>query len=74
MEINEDDMDRACSTHVEITNAYKMLVVEPQWKRPSRRPRHWWKNNIRTELRKVWCEGVDWIELDRNRVQWRTFV
>ena len=47
---------------------------KPQGKRPHGRPRHRWEDNIKTDLQEVGCEGVDWIELARDRNWWRAFV
>jgi len=35
-------------------NAYKILVIKPEGKRPLRRPRHRWEDDIRIDLREVW--------------------
>jgi hypothetical protein len=35
----------------EMRNAYKILVGKPEGKRPLRRTRHRWENNIRMDLR-----------------------
>jgi hypothetical protein len=43
----------------EIRNAYKILVQKPDGKRPLRRPRYRWEDNIKTDLRKTGLEGVD---------------
>jgi hypothetical protein len=39
-------MGRACSTNVEMRNAYRKLVKYPEGKRPVERQRHRWLNNI----------------------------
>jgi hypothetical protein len=44
-------MDRACSTHGEKGNAYKILVGKPEGKRSLGRPRRRRENNIRMDLR-----------------------
>jgi hypothetical protein len=41
-------------------DAYKVLVQEPEEKRPLGRPRHWWEDNTEMDLR------VD-ITQDRDR-------
>jgi hypothetical protein len=55
-------MGWACSTE-EMRNAYKILVRKPKWKRPLRRPRHRWEDDITMDLRQIGWEGVDWIHL-----------
>jgi len=59
-------MDGACSTHREMKNAYKLLTEKPERKRPLRRPRHRWENNVRMGLRevgeKVWIECI-WFRI-----------
>jgi hypothetical protein len=37
-------------------NPYKILVGEPEGKRPRGRPRHMWEDNIRMDLREVGWE------------------
>jgi hypothetical protein len=32
------------------------------------------EDNIKKSLRKVGCEGVNWIRLVQDGVQWRVFV
>jgi hypothetical protein len=40
-------MSRACSTHGEKRNEYKVLVGKPEGKRPLGRPRRRWEDNIK---------------------------
>jgi hypothetical protein len=59
----------------EMRSAYnKILVVEPQGKRPLGRRKRSRKNNIRMGLREVWWEGVDWMHLAQDRDQWRAVI
>jgi hypothetical protein len=52
-------------------NAYILLVVKPEGKRPLGRPRRRWVDNIRMALGEVgWCD-VDWIGLAKDRNRWR---
>jgi hypothetical protein len=51
-------------------NAYKILVGKPEGKRPFRRPRCRWKDNIIMDIREIGWEGVDWIHLAQDRNQW----
>jgi hypothetical protein len=41
------------------------LVEKPEGKRPLRRPRRRWGDNIRIDLQEVGCGGMDWIGLLR---------
>jgi hypothetical protein len=54
-------------------NAYRILVVKPEGKRPIGRPRHRWEDNIKMNLREGWGD-VDWIYLAQDRDQWRAVV
>jgi hypothetical protein len=49
-------MDRACSTHGEMRNVYKL------WSESMKR-RSYWEDNITVNLREVGLEGVDWVHL-----------
>jgi hypothetical protein len=50
------------------------LVGTPEGKRPLGRPRCRWENNIRTDLRELGWEVVDWMHLYQDRHQWRAVV
>jgi hypothetical protein len=54
-------------------NAY-ILVGKSEGKRPLRRPRRRWENNIRMDLKKIVWEGVDSMHLAQNRDQWQALV
>jgi hypothetical protein len=58
----------------ETRNAYKILVEEPEGKRPLGRPRRLWVDNIRIDLGEIGWDGVDWIELAQDRDQWKALV
>ena len=53
---------------------YRVMVGKPERKRPLRRPRHRWVNNIRMDLQEVGCGYMDWIGLAQDRDRWRTLV
>jgi len=53
---------------------YRVLVGKPEGKRPLRRPRRRWVDNIRTDLQVVGCGYMNWIGLAQNRDRWRTLV
>jgi hypothetical protein len=67
-------MGRAYSTHGEKLNAYRILVGEPEGKRPQRRPRRRWVDNIKIDLSEIEWVGTDWINLVQDRDQWRALV
>ncbi|KAJ4427606.1 hypothetical protein ANN_25254 [Periplaneta americana] len=58
----------------ESRNAYRVLVGRPEGKRPLRKPRHRWEDNIKMDLRKVGYDGRDWINLAQDRDRWRAYV
>jgi hypothetical protein len=49
-------------------------VGKPEEKRPLRRRRSRWVNNIKMDLRKIRWGGVDWINLAQDRDLWRDLV
>jgi hypothetical protein len=55
-------------------NAYWILVGMLEGKRPLRRPRRRWVNNIKMDLREMGWSGMDWIDLAQDRDQWRALV
>jgi hypothetical protein len=44
-------------------NAYRILVGEPEEKRPLGRPRLRWENNITINLREMGWEGVGFMHV-----------
>jgi hypothetical protein len=42
---------------------YRVLVGNPEGKRPLGIPRRRWEDNIRMDLQEVECGVVNWIEL-----------
>jgi hypothetical protein len=44
-------------------NAYRILVENPEGKRPLGRPRRRWVDNIKMDLREIGWAGMDWIDL-----------
>jgi hypothetical protein len=67
-------MGRACSTNGAKRNAYRILVGNPEQKRPLGRPRHRWVENIKMDLREIGWDGMDWNHLAQDRDQWRALV
>jgi hypothetical protein len=50
-------MDRACNTH-KMRNTYKILIAEPERKRPLGRPRHRWEDNIKMVHKEIGCQDA----------------
>jgi hypothetical protein len=48
---------------------YRVLVGRAEGKRPLRRPRHRWDDNIKMGLREMGIDGAYWIKLAQNRVR-----
>jgi hypothetical protein len=67
-------MGRACSTNREKRDAYRILVGNPEGKRPLGRSRRRWVENIKIDLREIGWNGGDWIDLAQGRDQWRALV
>ena len=53
---------------------YRVLVGEPEGKRPLGRPRRRWEDNIKMDLHEVRCGGMDWIGLAQDMGRWRALV
>jgi hypothetical protein len=49
-------------------------VGKPKGKRPLGRPRPRWEDSIKMDLRQIGWGGVDGIDLDQDRDQWRALV
>ena len=58
----------------EETGVYRVLLGKPEGRRPLRRPRRRWVDNIRIELQEVGCWYMYWIGLAQDRDRWRTLV
>jgi hypothetical protein len=67
-------MGRACSTHGEKRNAYRILVGKLEGRRPLGRPSRRWVDNTKMYLGEIGRDGVDSIELAQDRDQWRALV
>jgi hypothetical protein len=59
---------------MEKMNACRILVENPERKRPLGSPRHRWVDNIKMDLGEIGWDGIDWIDLAEDRDQWRALV
>jgi hypothetical protein len=55
-------------------NAYSILVRKSKEKRPVGRPKRWWDDNIKVELREMGWGGKNWIHLAQDMDQWSDLV
>jgi hypothetical protein len=52
------------------TGVHRVLFGRPKGKRPLGRPRHRLEDNIKMDLRELGINGMNWIWLAQDRVQW----
>jgi hypothetical protein len=55
----------------ESRGVYGVLVGKHEGKRPLRRPRHRWGDNIKVDLQEVKCEGKDWNDVAKDSNKWQ---
>jgi hypothetical protein len=55
-------------------NTHKSFIGKPERKKPFGRPSLTCVVNIRMDLRKILCVGVDWTHLAQDRIQWQALV
>jgi hypothetical protein len=73
-QIKEDDMCKECSTNGEKRNTYMLLTGKLERKKPLRRPKRRWVDNIKMNLRGIRWGGMQWSYLAQDKGQWRTLV
>jgi hypothetical protein len=71
---SEDEMGRTCSTNWEKRNAYRILVRNPEGKRPLGGRRNRRVDNIIMNLRMIGWGDTDWIDLAQDRDRWNALV
>jgi hypothetical protein len=67
-------MGGSCSTYGDKRIMCRLLVGNPEEKRPLGKPRFRWVDNIRMDLGEVGWGDVDWIGLAQDRKRWRALV
>jgi hypothetical protein len=55
-------------------DVYRILVGKLERKRPLRRPRCKWVNNIKMYIGNIQWDVADWIDVAQDRDQWRALV
>jgi hypothetical protein len=58
----------------DMRGVFRILVGKTDGKRPLRRPRSRWGDNIKMDLQKVGFGFMDWIEVAQDRDRWRALV
>jgi hypothetical protein len=53
---------------------HRVLVGKSEGKRPPKKPRRRWENNIKMDLQEVGGGYGNWMELPEDRVRWRALV
>ena len=53
---------------------FRVLVGQPDGKRPLGRTRRRWEDNITMDPQEIGGVVMDWIELAQDRDKWRTLV
>jgi hypothetical protein len=52
----------------------EVIMGKAEGKRPLGRSRLMWADNIKMDLREIEWDGVHWIDMARDRDQWRALV
>jgi hypothetical protein len=68
-EFKKTEMVRECSTYGERRSAYRILVRKFEGRRPCRRPRRRWEDNIKMEFLVVgWraLTGLFWLRIETD--------
>jgi hypothetical protein len=55
-------------------NAYEILVGKPEGERSLGRPRRRWMYNIKMDLRERGWDGMNWLDLAKDKDQWMVLV
>ena len=55
-------------------SAFKILTGKPTGKKPLKRPRRRWEDNIRMDLEEIGIDARNWVYSTRVRNYWRTLV
>jgi hypothetical protein len=68
-QVKKCEMGRACSTNMAKRNAYRILVGDPEGRRPLGRQRRRWVDSFKMDRRQIGEGGMDCIDLAQDRDQ-----
>jgi len=72
-QVEKGQIGGTCNTNV--TWEFLNIFWSETWReRPLGTPRRRWEDNIRMDLRGIGWEGVGWIDLAEDKVQWQPLV
>ena len=54
--------------------AFKIVTDKPTGKRPLRRPRCTWEDNIIMDLEEIYINAGNWVDSSQDRNYWRAVV
>ena len=54
--------------------AFKIVTGKPSGKRPLRRPRRRWEDNIRMDFEEIGIKAGNWVDSAQDRDYWRALV
>jgi hypothetical protein len=63
-----NEMGEACGTHGGKVNCLLGFAWRTEGKRSRGRPRRMWEENVKTVLKEIGIDGVNWIRLAQDRV------
>ena len=55
-------------------SAFTILTGKPTGKRPLRRPKRRWQDNIRMDLEETGINAGNWVDSAQDRYYWRVLV
>jgi hypothetical protein len=67
-------MGRVCRTHSGTRNTYRILVGNPEGKRPLGKTKLRLEDNIKMDVREMGWGSMDWIDLSYDRDQCRALM
>jgi hypothetical protein len=70
----EDEVGGTCGTNGEKKNVDRLLVGNPEGKRPLRKTRRRWTDNTKIDLLEIELDVVDWSGLAQDRYKWGVLV